>query len=252
MLQRVITITVILHVMVLGIATETSFLILVFLIYMLASDELRKHYDLSRVPFLIFSAVVFIFLIQFRSFQSTALFLGVAMSVFVLKAASIRNKSFAFLFVYSFLGIGAASLLILREQSAAPIIALILLLQLNDAAGYLIGKKYGKTKLFPNISPNKSLQGYIGGAIGTLFGLLLLSTVIPILHNEPFWTHILIGIFITTAGNLGDLLLSSLKRKLEIKDFSSILPGHGGILDRFDNTFFTAPLFFWLWGSLMI
>jgi len=121
----------------------------------------------------------------------------------------------------------------------------LVLVQFNDSFSYLFGKKFGKTHLFPNMSPNKTLEGYLLGSSGIILGLVLLHTYLPVIHTHLIQDSVLfLGVF--TIGNAGDLIFSCLKRKLEIKDFGSLLPGHGGMLDRFDSILFMAPFFFFM------
>lgn len=181
-----------------------------------------------------------------------ALPVGLALAgyTFLAPAGQVRNPAFGALFAVFVLGLGAGSLAMLSKDGAAAIITFLLLLQMNDAFGLLAGKKFGRTKLFPRISPGKSLEGYIGGAAGVLAGVLMLNGWIPALAGIAVGKQALFVCFILLMGNAGDLLFSALKRKLGIKDFGSMLPGHGGILDRYDNILFGAPLFALLWGLL--
>ncbi|MEM9219071.1 MAG: phosphatidate cytidylyltransferase [Cyanobacteria bacterium P01_F01_bin.150] len=128
----------------------------------------------------------------------------------------------------------------LIEISPDSLLTLIFLVQVNDTVGYIFGKKIGKTHVFPKISPGKTLEGYLCAGIGIIMAIILLHTYIPVLHTSLLQDSVLL-LTILVAGNLGDLLFSSLKRNLEIKDFSEILPGHGGILDRFDSILFSVP-----------
>ncbi len=118
------------------------------------------------------------------------------------------------------------------------IFGLLLLTWANDTGAYLIGSQIGKTKLFPRISPKKTWEGSMGGVLVTFLASYLLSklfTDLP-LHN---WL-VLAGI-VSIFGSLGDLVESMLKRSLKIKDSGSLLPGHGGFLDRFDAFIFLLP-----------
>ncbi len=126
------------------------------------------------------------------------------------------------------------------------IIAIILLVQFNDGFSYLVGQKLGKTKLsFINpISPNKTLEGYIGGMLGVILAIMLLQTVIPVYaDNKIFIRFIFLTISVFIFSNAGDLVFSIIKRKFKVKDFSNILAGHGGILDRFDSILYLAPIY---------
>ena len=116
----------------------------------------------------------------------------------------------------------------------------------TDTAAYFTGVSIGKHKLFPSISPNKTVEGYLGGIIGgsiltTLFGIIIRSYGCPI----PLTHFIVIGLICGFASEVGDLAASYIKRFTGIKDFGSLIPGHGGILDRFDSILFTMPVVYY-------
>jgi len=127
---------------------------------------------------------------------------------------------------------------------------------LNDTGAYFIGRWKGKRKLIPHVSPGKTLEGTIGGiissAIAAIVGNLIFKSPI-----EYHWV-VLFGLVIGIVAVLGDLTESLIKRSAEAKDSGGILPGHGGILDRFDSLIFTFPvsyymvlLYYWLHGVLV-
>lgn len=118
---------------------------------------------------------------------------------------------------------------------------LVTLTQFNDVAQFFWGKILGRHKVIPKISPNKTWEGLIGGVATTTALSLLLSPLLT-----PFgWLHALgAGVIIGASGFIGDVTISALKRDLGVKDSGSMLPGHGGILDRIDSLTYTAPLFF--------
>lgn len=141
---------------------------------------------------------------------------------------------------------GCTSLCLLFQRDYAHIIALILLVQFNDGFSYLAGKKLGKTrfKFIQSISPGKTLEGYVGGISGILLACLLLNTVISIYPaKDMLLRSLLLFLIVFVFANMGDLAFSSFKRKLGIKDFSNILAGHGGVLDRLDSILFLAPMY---------
>ena len=121
----------------------------------------------------------------------------------------------------------------------------------TDSAAYLVGRKFGKTKLCPHISPNKTVAGAVGGLIfGAIFGVGALY-IYPIIRTTDYLVLVLtVGLLfcgiISCSVQIGDLVESKFKRSLEIKDFGKILPGHGGILDRFDSFIFSGSLFYLL------
>lgn len=103
------------------------------------------------------------------------------------------------------------------------------------------GKAFGKHKIIPKVSPSKTWEGFIGGVIGTtLLTVLVAPFLTPFSHLEAAFA----GFVLAIAGFFGDVTMSAVKRDMGIKDTSSLIPGHGGVLDRFDSLIFTAPLFF--------
>jgi phosphatidate cytidylyltransferase len=113
-----------------------------------------------------------------------------------------------------------------------------------DTAAYLTGILFGKTKLCPGISPKKTVEGAIGGVAGSVAGCFIFALM---LMPDHVWTIALLGFFGSIVSQMGDLSASLIKRKVGIKDFGHLFPGHGGVLDRFDSILFTAPfVYFYL------
>jgi phosphatidate cytidylyltransferase len=108
----------------------------------------------------------------------------------------------------------------------------------TDAGAYFVGMRFGKTPLAPRLSPKKTREGALGGVLAATLMSLLWGTWIHL----PWWHCLVLGPVIAALGQVGDLAESALKRDLGIKDFGGILPGHGGVLDRFDSLLFTAPV----------
>lgn len=119
----------------------------------------------------------------------------------------------------------------------------------TDSAAYLVGRKFGKRKLCPHLSPNKTVAGAIGGLVfGAIFGVAALY-IYPIIRTTEYIALVLtIGLvfcaIISCSVQIGDLVESKFKRSFNVKDFGKILPGHGGILDRFDSFIFSGCLFY--------
>jgi phosphatidate cytidylyltransferase len=120
------------------------------------------------------------------------------------------------------------------------VLYLVVLTELNDVLQYLWGKSLGRRKIVPKVSPNKTVEGFVG-AFATVSALAVLFS-----YLTPFaWYEALIaGMLISGAGFVGDVVISMVKRDIGVKDAGSLLPGHGGILDRVDSLTYTAPLFF--------
>lgn len=122
------------------------------------------------------------------------------------------------------------------------LLALMIFMWINDAFAYAAGSLFGKHKLFPRISPGKTWEGFSGGLIGTILGSFLIYYYFPHPELHPLKTYIILAIIATVAGTIGDLIESMFKRYLGIKDSGSVLPGHGGFLDRFDSLLLAIPI----------
>jgi phosphatidate cytidylyltransferase len=121
----------------------------------------------------------------------------------------------------------------------ALVFGLLLLVWASDSFAYLVGSQIGKTKLFPRISPGKTWEGSAGGVVGAFIAAFLLHTIFPTELTLYKWLGL--GILAVVFGTLGDLIESMLKRSLNVKDSGSLMPGHGGMLDRFDAFMFFVP-----------
>jgi len=119
-------------------------------------------------------------------------------------------------------------------------VLVILMTWSTDTFAYFTGLWVGRHKLFPRISPAKSLEGCVGGLVGALFVAFLGSQTFVRFVSLP--NLIALGTLVGTGGQIGDLVESSLKRDAGVKDSSKVIPGHGGVLDRFDSLLFSAPL----------
>ncbi|MBC7538707.1 MAG: phosphatidate cytidylyltransferase [Bacteriovorax sp.] len=130
----------------------------------------------------------------------------------------------------------------LKEGSPGMIFFLIVITQLNDVAQFVSGKLFGKRKISPLISPNKTWAGLIGGVLGSVMFGYVFRNLLPLTTLQVMLLSMLIAI----AGFFGDLNISAIKRDLKIKDMGDLIPGHGGILDRMDSLIFSNLVFFYL------
>lgn len=112
----------------------------------------------------------------------------------------------------------------------------------GDTAAFVIGKKFGRKKLFPQLSPGKTVEGALGGITGCVLVIVLINHFTAV---TSFQISIILGLLLGVTGIIGDLFESSLKRAAGIKDSGGIIPGHGGMLDRFDSLFFIAPVMYY-------
>lgn len=135
-----------------------------------------------------------------------------------------------------------------NDYNPKIILGLFILIWTNDTFAYLVGKSIGKHKLFERVSPKKTIEGFLGGAVFAAFAGFLISK----LYIQPkpefstmsiiIWTTI--AVIVSIFGTIGDLIESKFKRIAGVKDSGSIMPGHGGILDRLDSVIFVAPIIF--------
>ncbi len=136
----------------------------------------------------------------------------------------------------------------INDYNPKIIIGLFILIWTNDTFAYIVGKSIGKTKLFEKISPKKTVEGFFGGIIFAVLAGYLISKYY-IKANPEFsdrsiliWTSI--AVIVGIAGTIGDLIESKFKRIAGVKDSGTIMPGHGGVLDRLDSVIFVAPIIF--------
>ena len=117
----------------------------------------------------------------------------------------------------------------------------------NDTGAFFIGRKWGKHKLAPAISPGKTWEGAIGGLASAILGAIAISKIPILFSSSPpkCWRVILLGCLVSLFAQLGDLVESSLKRNMGVKESGRLLPGHGGILDRFDSLIFVGPVVYY-------
>lgn len=143
-----------------------------------------------------------------------------------------------------YVGIGFYYFIETRNEGLAYVIFALLIVWTTDSGAYFTGRKIGKRKLWPEISPNKTVEGFLGGIIWALITAFIIQWISPLTSS----ILILIGITIAASifGQLGDLVESAIKRHYNVKDSGNLLPGHGGILDRFDSILFVLPLLHFL------
>ena len=156
--------------------------------------------------------------------------------------ASATATVFSLLYL-PFLG-GFLILLARPSTGLERVMTFVVLVGCNDTFGYIVGVLFGKHPLVPIISPKKSWEGLIGSLVFTVTGGVLAFTYIMTMH---WWIGVIVGLMIVFTATCGDLIESAMKRDLALKDMGSLLPGHGGMLDRLDSVLISAPA---LWLAL--
>lgn len=198
--------------------------------------------------------VLLLFLREYLSFTLLLFgFLLVAdLAVFVFTYPRYElSQVFAGFFEVMFIGVALSFLFILRETppAGAYLVWLAVIAAWgSDVFAYLVGMLFGKTPFVPKLSPKKSVEGAVGGLVGSaVLGLVYGFIVQPYIVGTVGHAPIVFAIFCffgAAAGQIGDLAASAIKRKVGIKDYGKIIPGHGGVLDRFDSVIMTAPIIF--------
>lgn len=148
------------------------------------------------------------------------------------------------LFATLYVGIGFYYFIETRSIGLTYVIFALLVVWTTDSGAYFTGRRFGKRKLWPEISPNKTIEGFAGGIVWALITAFIIQWISPFSSSYL----VLIGITIAASifGQLGDLVESAIKRHYNVKDSGKLLPGHGGILDRFDSLLFVIPLLHFL------
>ena len=184
-------------------------------------------------------------------------FLLVMFSIMLSDHETVKFQEVALMSFVSFLvPLSISTMVFLQEKFDFGVYYMVLVLLIawiSDAGAYFIGSAFGKHKMAPKISPKKSWEGFFGGLVTAIISVIVVGFGYPWIDelingtasftvNVPFL--ILLAIIGTILGVIGDFSASLLKRQCMVKDFGSILPGHGGIMDRFDSVLFVAPFFY--------
>lgn len=164
-----------------------------------------------------------------------------------IKTFNIQSAALILLSCF-YVGYGFSLLVSLRLEALAMVLFVQLMIWATDTGAYFIGKSMGRKKLSPSVSPNKTVEGMVGGIVAAIVVAFIFTWIVHLLpvKQPDLLTHPLIvagiAILISLVGQIGDLAESALKRHFQVKDSGKILPGHGGLLDRFDSLIFVLPV----------
>lgn len=164
-------------------------------------------------------------------------------AVLVKNTFTYDDAAFVF-FGMMYIGIGFYYLIETRLVELIYVVFALLIVWTTDSGAYFTGRMFGKKKLWPEISPNKTKEGFYGGIAVAVIAAFILNAIYPFTDS---WLQLLIvTILASIIGQYGDLAESAIKRHYHVKDSGTLLPGHGGMLDRFDSLLFVVPLLHFL------
>ncbi|MBE6064316.1 phosphatidate cytidylyltransferase [Clostridium cochlearium] len=230
---------------------------LIFLISLRGMYEFYKAVEqkVHPVSFIGYALCIFYYLFMLNNKINAELFFFILiLSMLILMLIPIFNEKYSFisgavtLLGFIYIPIFFSFIVLVSNKTYGNYLVWLIFLSswLCDTFAYYAGKYFGKNKLCPKISPKKTVEGSIGGLLGSIVGCTSLGTFaisngvdIGIIH------FILIGAISGILSQLGDLVASSIKRYVDVKDYSHLIPGHGGILDRFDSILFSSVTVFY-------
>lgn len=236
----------------------TGSLPLLILVYLLSFTALYEILKMNRIH--IFSipgilSVIALFIIIIPDARGSYMpfitdiqvNLIIVMALLMLSLTVVSNNRFSFVdmgfcvLAVAYIGIGFMYFYETREEGLIYILYALLIVWVTDTGAYLFGRAIGRRKLWPQISPNKTVEGFLGGILSSVL-LAVIFSFAGWLNDTPLFLLIIMTMVLSVAGQLGDLVESALKRHFDVKDSGRILPGHGGVLDRFDSFIFVLPL----------
>lgn len=230
------------------------FIVMVYLIASIALYEALKMRKLKlfSVSGIISLLLLWIFMIpeQYQGifnrlhYEKTELFM-LGLLIFLTYTVITKNRftfedaAFSILSVL-YVGLGFFYFIETREASLTYVFYSLFMIWATDSGAYFIGRSFGKHKLWPEISPNKTTEGFFGGVLSAL----IIAVLFSVFADMEVSAILLIAAtaFLSVFGQIGDLVESAMKRHYNVKDSGNILPGHGGMLDRFDSLLFVWPL----------
>ena len=245
--QRIITGVILFAILSLFFISKLSAFILFVIVAFIAAKEWFDLFEYSifiPYPLLLFSALAPLLVVYFYELSNIFIPyfifpLGLIIYLGFYTNFSIYEKFGSAMVFHSWFSIGIASIgWLLKSQELIFVYLSIIAIAISDIFAYEIGKRIGSRKLAENISPNKTVEGFLAGLfIGTLF----MSFNIAINLDKSYLSSFLVSIVFISLGVVGDLFMSKIKRSIDVKDSGTIFPGHGGLLDRIDSYLISFP-----------
>jgi len=233
--------------------SSNSFLLFFGILLLIAVSEFCKLVNLKNIVPMLIAVGLFILCNLSYTIKTNDILILLATLLVSIKALFFlfdkKNKpvdslsKYVYLIGYIILPFVLITKIPFVENSYNPniILSIFILIWVNDTFAFLVGKTFGKHKLFEKVSPKKTIEGFVGGFIFSIVAGIILAQFL-MLQSYIHW--IFIAILASVFGTLGDLVESKFKRIANVKDSGNIMPGHGGVLDRLDSIIFVAPIVF--------
>ncbi|WP_417886371.1 phosphatidate cytidylyltransferase [Zunongwangia sp.] len=231
-------------------SSELVFIGLFYLLGLICLIEMQKLLHLKSYALYVVQALLF-YLFSILKFDQNATILLLITTIFVnlflvkdliviRKIPVFEKKKYIIIIFYLISSVIFLTLIPTIAGVFIPklIVGIFVLIWTNDTFAYIIGKNFGKRKLFERISPNKTIEGFIGGVIFSCIASYFIASYTDFL-TAPVWFGL--AIILSIFGTLGDLIQSKFKRQAGVKDSGNLMPGHGGLFDRLDSIIFAAP-----------
>ncbi len=234
--------------------TSHEWLMVLFLILagITLSEFLRLVHLKSYLAYILL--LVFMYFLSYRAFDVNAIHLYLILTCFVnlfllkdvlwtTKIPMFEKKKYITVIFYVISGFVFLTLIPFQQNDFYPklIIGVFALVWSNDVMAYLIGKNFGKRKLIERISPNKTVEGFLGGVAGSMLASFIIFNFTEL---YDLWVWICMALIASLFGTIGDLIQSKFKRQAGVKDSGSLMPGHGGLYDRLDSIMYASPFIY--------
>lgn len=233
--------------------SSNSFLLFFGILLLIAVSEFCKLVNLKNIVPMLIAVGLFILCNLSYTIKTNDILILLATLLVSIKALFFlfdkKNKpvdslsKYVYLIGYIILPFVLITKIPFVENNYNPniILSIFILIWVNDTFAFLVGKTFGKHKLFEKVSPKKTIEGFVGGFIFSIVAGIILAQFL-MLQSYIHW--VFIAILVSVFGTLGDLVESKFKRIANVKDSGNIMPGHGGVLDRLDSIIFVAPIVF--------
>ena len=231
------------------------FILFVYFMASIGLIELLNMYKIDKYSFpsIISMVSLWVILLPYKEFNVAAftftkteviiLFIMLLMSYTVLAKNKFTFDGSGFMLISTiYVGIGFYFLILTRMMGMEYILFALFVIWATDTGAYFFGRAFGKKKLWPEISPNKTVEGAIGGIVSAGIIGVIFQMVHP--FEQSMLIILVVTIGISIVGQVGDLVASAFKRHYKVKDSGKLLPGHGGILDRMDSLLFVSPFLY--------